>query len=358
MLVHASGEWMSSEWPVCAVSEFNSPQRMGAALTYARRYGLFTLVGIAGEDDLDAPDIASGTSSAVPGPAKGAFDHRGNGSTSLPSAQQVGTLIYATGANGRRQQPAPLRRLLPEDRSALERERLIEELKGIKDSDRLATWAHAILPTKNTLVAEDARLVEAAFAQRLAAYDISSTQSEPDQAAPARPSGLELDLEPSPEPASGVKNAAINSAPTKAVSKAPKLPPACSAASSVGPRRRSPRPQKAPGIDKSVLAFPEPRRIRDRDHLKFVARQPCLLCARTPSDAHHLRFAQLRALGRKVSDEFTVPLCRAHHRELHRTGDEVEWWARHKLEPLLVAGDLWRLTHPLPASSGIAVEDG
>src|SRR6516225_6771692 len=56
-LVHASGEWIASDWPVCAVTETGAPHRMGAALTYARRYALFTLVGIAGEDDLDAPDL-------------------------------------------------------------------------------------------------------------------------------------------------------------------------------------------------------------------------------------------------------------------------------------------------------------
>src|SRR5262249_55909411 len=56
VLAHASGEWIASDWPVCAISETATPHRMGAALTYARRYALFTLVGIAGEDDLDAPD--------------------------------------------------------------------------------------------------------------------------------------------------------------------------------------------------------------------------------------------------------------------------------------------------------------
>jgi hypothetical protein len=75
------------------------------------------------------------------------------------------------------------------------------------------------------------------------------------------------------------------------------------------------------GIDKTALARPEPRRVRDRDHVKSVAKQPCLICGRLPSDAHHLRFVQSRALGRKVSDEFTVPLCRGHHREVHRFGD-------------------------------------
>ena len=77
-LVHASGEWMASDWPVCSVAETASPHRMGAALTYARRYALFTLVGIAGEDDLDAPDIltepappadtSDGTRPSVPRP--------------------------------------------------------------------------------------------------------------------------------------------------------------------------------------------------------------------------------------------------------------------------------------------------
>jgi hypothetical protein len=66
--------------------------------------------------------------------------------------------------------------------------------------------------------------------------------------------------------------------------------------------------------------------LRDRDHLKFVSTQPSLACGRSPSDAHHLKFAQQRAPGRKVSDEFTVPLCRTHHRELHQRGDELKWW--------------------------------
>ena len=87
-------------------------------------------------------------------------------------------------------------------------------------------------------------------------------------------------------------------------------------------------------IDKSVLALPEAKRLRDKQHLRFVARQPCLVCGREPCDPHHLRFAQPHGLGQKVSDEFTVPLCRAHHRELHRAGKENEWWSRNGLEPL------------------------
>ena len=99
-------------------------------------------------------------------------------------------------------------------------------------------------------------------------------------------------------------------------------------------------------IDKSVLAFPEPRRIRDREHLRFVGKQPCLACGRVPSDPHRLRFTQSRALGRKVSDEFTVPLCRGHHREVHRCGDEARWWRVVGVDPAPAARDLWLHTHP------------
>jgi hypothetical protein len=97
-------------------------------------------------------------------------------------------------------------------------------------------------------------------------------------------------------------------------------------------------------IDKGALTLGEPRRYRDRAHLRFVSAQPCLICGRRPSDAHHLRFAQPRALGRRVSDEYTVPLCRSHHRALHRHGDEPAWWDANKVDPLMVARELWRAT--------------
>ena len=88
----------------------------------------------------------------------------------------------------------------------------------------------------------------------------------------------------------------------------------------------------------------------DRDHVKFVATHACLICGRQPADAHHLRFMQSRALGRKVSDEFTVPLCRGHHREVHRSGDEATWWKKNRRrDPTTTARTLWLRTHPLPA---------
>jgi hypothetical protein len=115
---------------------------------------------------------------------------------------------------------------------------------------------------------------------------------------------------------------------------------------------RPDRKQRSKTIDKSVLAFPEPRRIRDRDHVRFVAKQPCLICGRQPSDAHHVRFAQSPALGRKVSDQFTVPLCRGHHREVHRCGDEPVWWLKMRINPMAKARELWLKTHPLPIYRG------
>jgi hypothetical protein len=110
-------------------------------------------------------------------------------------------------------------------------------------------------------------------------------------------------------------------------------------------------PRSRHKVDKGVLVFPEPRRIRDRDHIRHVVKQPCLICGRRPSDPHHLRFAQSRALGRKVSDEFTVPLCRGHHREVHRSRDEGGWWTKTGLDPMAAARALWLETHPLPAIS-------
>src|SRR5499427_7825449 len=99
-------------------------------------------------------------------------------------------------------------------------------------------------------------------------------------------------------------------------------------------------------IDKSQLAIAQPKRLRDKAHLKFIASQPCLVCGRQPSDPHHLRFAQPRAIGLKVSDEFTVPLCRGHHRQLHQAGNEEAWWALRNITALEISKDLWAQTRP------------
>ena len=98
-------------------------------------------------------------------------------------------------------------------------------------------------------------------------------------------------------------------------------------------------------IDKSELALAAPKRLRDEAHRKYVASLPCLVCARTPAQAHHLRFAQPRAMGSKVSDEYTVPLCALHHRALHDDGPEEVWWEAHAIDPLKEAERLWQESH-------------
>ena len=136
-LAHSSGEWLSSDWPVCPVAETAAPHRMGAALTYARRYGLFTLVGIAGEDDLDAPDL-DGTSKPDPEAPNASAGHGSNGHA-------------APVLNGRRRNIAVAAPILAPDQSAHQRDRLLGELEGLETSEDAAAWAHQNLPTKNTL---------------------------------------------------------------------------------------------------------------------------------------------------------------------------------------------------------------
>src|ERR1700682_1027041 len=142
VLAHSSGEWISSVWPVCAASEVAAPQRMGAALTYARRYALFTLVGIAGEDDLDAPDILTEPSPAIHTPG----DQFRSGQTS----RKPGSL----------HKPRQAKPLLSSAPSPTLRDSLIAEINDLKDGDDLALWAHRRLPAKNTLTADEPRPVQ------------------------------------------------------------------------------------------------------------------------------------------------------------------------------------------------------
>ena len=349
MLVHASGEWVSSDWPVCPISELASPQRMGAALTYARRYGLFALAGIAGEDDLDAPDLNSGAAAAFPRPANGQNGHgRGNGFVSPDKARDASS-SFVNGGKGAKRAATPRPPLLPEARSVQERNRLLGELQALSGAEALATWAHTILPIKNTLSIEHARCVEAAFARRLAA---GVPAEPPGEAGAQADAEADAGINGAPVPATPRGRADLNTTNLSTPAPGQGFAPACLAASPPVRRRHARRLPKPPLIDKSVLALSEPRRLRDREHLKFVARQPCLICGRSPSDPHHLRFAQPRALGCKVSDEFTVPLCRTHHRQLHHVGDERSWWSGNRLDPLPVAEALWRRTHPIGRTAG------
>jgi ERF superfamily protein len=301
MLAHASGEWIASDWPVCPVSETANPQRMGAALTYARRYALFTLVGIAGEDDLDAPDLCPPPPVTAAGTGRGSITERG----ASPETRGELRLPPRSDGNGRTRAAARAAStpVLSSDESAVLRNRLLGEIAGLQSQESAANWAQAALAAKNQLTASDAKLLEEAFEKRLSELLPSE--------------GAEVwNVDPSESRSAGGHEIDKMDEPS---------------ADQVG-------------IDKSVLTVAAPRRYRNRDHLRSVMQQPCLLCGRKPSDAHHIRYVQPRALGRKASDEFAVPLCRSHHRAVHRAGDEKAWWKQAGIDPIKVARKLWKST--------------
>jgi hypothetical protein len=307
VLAHSSGEWIASDWPVCAIAETERPHRMGAALTYARRYALFTLVGIAGEDDLDAPDLIA---PSQPESGHSRWVTRGNGQLDARAASFAARTPLArpqsrpADNNNSKAQPVAAVRL---DEIALGRlrDQMLGEVKELGGGDEAAKWAHRRLREKNKLNAQDAKHVEEAFHAKLLSFGIHEAEGGEAQRGDAK------------------------------ISKRKQ-----------GPKRNAKSATLSASVDKSVLMHPEPRRVRDREHVRFVARQTCLVCGRHPCDAHHLRFAQSKALSRKVSDEFTVPLCRGHHRELHRHGDEAAWWQKLGLDPTGAARTLWLKTHP------------
>jgi hypothetical protein len=202
---------------------------------------------------------------------------------------------------------------------------LLAELEVLTAPETVTAWARRSIGAKNRLTEADARGVEDAFRAKLAILG----------AGDADVAGEAADI-------GAVSAAEIQSDPTRLPSAAHAIEPLEQPGSSG---------VDAGSIDKSALALPEPRRLRDKNHLRFVAKQPCLICARQPADAHHLRFAQPRALARKVSDEFTVPLCRGHHREVHRCGDEAHWWKIAGVDPDPPARALWLLSHPLLGNS-------
>ena len=176
-LAHSSGEWLSSEWPVCPIAETAAPRRMGAALTYARRYALFTLVGIAGEDDLDAPDLAEGAKTDAANKA-GAADKDGVAARLRPTAA-VEERPPAMSAPRRPEKPVrPARTVLGPEPSAALREQLLADITELQSADEAADWVHKNLAAKNTLIAADAGLVEAGFRDRLATIELASTARE------------------------------------------------------------------------------------------------------------------------------------------------------------------------------------
>ena len=192
--------------------------------------------------------------------------------------------------------------ILAPEKSAAVRDRLLGKVAGLPSADQAAGWAREVLSAKNSLTAADAGAVEGAFERKLSEFVPDDPTVD----------GDEVDKQIGSATHSLPKVLAADGHP--------------------------------PGIDKSVLALAEPKRYRNKEHLRFVAEQACLICGRKPSDPHHLRFTQSRALGRKVSDEFTVPLCRVHHRAVHRVGDERGWWKIAGIDPVKIARRFWKQT--------------
>jgi hypothetical protein len=277
LLVHTSGEWISSIWPVCPATE-PSAHLKGAALTYARRYALFAIVGIAGEDDLDAPDLVRQTNPTPP---------------EQPPRKS---------RNGAMHSP---RVTLSPDQSALQRDSLLREISSLASEEALAIWAHRALPIKNSLTPADSQTIEFAY---LTQVDRLSSQDR-------------VSISPERDSSGSLRNI-----------------------------ERSETPDHVAPIIK------QPRK-RSKAHLAFVASRPCVICGATPCDAHHIKIAQPHSLGRKVSDEFTVPLCRPHHQELHRHGNERTWWANVQIAPIPIAKELWEKSpvqgDPTPPSQQI-----
>jgi hypothetical protein len=328
-LAHSSGEWLASVWPVCPISETSAPHRMGAALTYARRYALFTLVGIAGEDDLDAPDLNGALDDALSAHPIGTRETSQDAGQHAPPASTAPesnlTSPRAPSPHPRRGRPVSLPRvILPPENSLSLRDHLISELAASTDTETLTLWAGRILPQKNQLTTPDAQAIETAFAAKLG-------ELEGDR--PAK----------DPNPAMGNDKSDKFRSNRAIPGHTARLEPIGAAQRCATKRDNG---SAAGSREKTVTPIGKTLRMRDRDHLKFVSAQPCLVCARSPSDAHHLKFAQGRALGRKVSDEFTVPLCRTHHRELHLRGDERTWWQQLNVDPTFTASALWTQTHP------------
>ena len=257
-LAHSSGEWIASQWPVCPLADIASPHRMGAALTYARRYALFTLVGIAGEDDLDAPDLCT----PVPG-----------GNSSVTGVR----VPPKTSGNGRMRGAARAVSfiVLPIEQSAALRDRLFKEIAGLESQDSAVAWAREALPLKNRLSAADAQWVETGFALKVSAFPASDGSEPSDQAllrtTAAADTAAAADVDPAAEPLG----------PT---------------GSTDGHEGHSDRQERTHGEHATPL--PE----QGASAFRGPAAVP--VCGRKPSDPHHLQFVQPRALGRKASDEF------------------------------------------------------
>ena len=175
---------------------------------------------------------------------------------------------------------------------------MLTEITSCTNESALLAWAESSLPKKNTLSEVDAQFVETSYWNQLQKIgDLAEVEAKPVQ-------------------------------------------PGHTTAGKEGERDLAAFAQ-SPNPTAGSIPIAKEVRKRSKAHLLFVRAQACLVCKQSPCDAHHLKFAQQRALGRKVSDEFTVPLCRAHHQQLHRHGNEKAWWANLQISPLETAKELW-----------------
>jgi hypothetical protein len=222
--------------------------------------------------------------------------------------------------------PHKLRRpvsILDAEASAALRDRMATEIAGLTSVEVAIEWARGSIAPKNTLTTEDAGEVETVFRNRVL---VLQTREDLVAASSGTPSPL---------------GSTVAEIPSSKESQSAALE---------HQKNRQERQSRTSGelkverVDKSALAIAEPRRYRNKEHLRLVAQQVCLVCGRKPSDPHHLRSMQPRALGRKVSDEFAVPLCRIHHRAAHRAGDERAWWKQLGIDPIKTARSFWRIT--------------
>jgi hypothetical protein len=217
VLAHASSEWIASDWPVCPIAETERPHRMGAALTYARRYALFTLVGIAGEDDLDAPDLIS-PSQPTPAhnrrPGRGRLDGK---SSNLAARTPLARPAKPAVDNDKAKLLAAVR--LDIAASAHLRDAMLSELNAIGSEDAATKWAQRRLAEKNKLNATDAKHIEEAFRAKLLSFAIHHAEGVPDS-----------------------KSDATNASTTDRA------------------RRKARSETPSSPVDKSVLLHPEPRR--------------------------------------------------------------------------------------------------
>jgi hypothetical protein len=287
ILAHASGEWIASDWPVCPVAETANPHRMGAALTYARRY------------DLDAPEICA------PAPAMGPLGSaRTAGSAEAASTDRPATGRGIDGSAGGLQLPARSHGngrargtakpasppVLSADKSATLRDRLLREIAALPSEDSTTDWAQRALVAKNQLTASDARLLEVAQTATVRALCVRTLRV-------VRGSGSQ-----GPSSFAGDDTIGTNPGPDDVGNDQPAR------------------------VDKSTLAVsaPPPLSRQSAPSLYRPTSLPPLWpqAIRPPSPRH----LQPRALGRKASDEFAVPLCRIHHRLVHRVGNEAAWW--------------------------------